>query len=87
MNVVALCLGGTLAATMLAELARTKAGRERVRLDDAAHALVDFSDSGPLGPFAMLMTVSRLEQRMAKRGFLEASEMAGTFNLLRANDP
>jgi len=85
-NVVALCLGATLAATMLAELARTKAGRERVRSATLLNALVDFSDPGPLGNFVDAKTVTRLEQRMAKRGFLEASEMAGTFNLLRAND-
>jgi len=85
-NVVALCLGATLAAVMLAELARTKAGRERVRSATLLNALVDFSEPGPLGNFVDAKTVARLEQRMAKRGFLEASEMAGTFNLLRAND-
>lgn len=85
-NVVALCLGATLAAVMLAELARTKAGRERVRSATLLNALVDFSEPGPLGNFVDAKTVTRLEQRMAKRGFLEASEMAGTFNLLRAND-
>jgi len=85
-NVVALCLGATLAAVMLAELARTKAGRERIRSATLLNALVDFSEPGPLGNFVDAKTVARLEQRMAKRGFLEASEMAGTFNLLRAND-
>jgi polyhydroxyalkanoate synthase len=85
-NVVALCLGATLAAVMLAELARTKAGRERIRSATLLNALVDFSEPGPLGTFVDPTTVARLERRMAKRGFLEASEMAGTFNLLRAND-
>jgi poly[(R)-3-hydroxyalkanoate] polymerase subunit PhaC len=85
-NVVALCLGATLAAVMLAELARTKAGRERIRSATLLNALVDFSEPGPLGTFVDPTTVARLERRMAKRGYLEASEMAGTFNLLRAND-
>jgi polyhydroxyalkanoate synthase subunit PhaC len=30
--------------------------------------------------------VAGLEKKMAERGFLEGSEMAGTFNMLRAND-
>jgi polyhydroxyalkanoate synthase len=85
-NVVALCLGATLAAVLLAHLAGTKAGRERVRSATLLNALVDFSEPGPLGNFVDPGTVARLEQRMAKRGYLEASEMAGTFNLLRAND-
>ena len=85
-NVVALCLGATLAAVMLAELARTKAGRDRIRSTTLLNALVDFSEPGPLGNFVDPATVSRLERRMAKKGYLEASEMAGTFNLLRAND-
>ena len=85
-NVVALCLGATLAAVMLAELARTKRGRDRIRSTTLLNALVDFSEPGPLGNFVDPATVARLEHRMAKRGYLEASEMAGTFNLLRAND-
>lgn len=85
-NVVGLCLGATLAAVMLADLARTKGGRERIRSATLLNALVDFSEPGPLGNFVDARTVARLEQRMAKRGYLEASEMAGTFNLLRAND-
>ena len=85
-NVVALCLGATLAAVLLAELARTKTGRERIGSATLLNALVDFSEPGPLGNFVDEKTVARLEQRMAKRGYLEASEMAGTFNLLRAND-
>ena len=30
--------------------------------------------------------VDSLEKKMAERGYLEGSEMAGTFNMLRAND-
>ena len=85
-NVVALCLGATLAAVLLAHLARNKAGRERIRSATLLNAFVDFSEPGPLGVFVDAGTVGRLEQRMAKRGYLDASEMAGAFNLLRAND-
>jgi polyhydroxyalkanoate synthase subunit PhaC len=85
-NLVALCLGATLAAVLLADLARNKAGRERIRSATLLNAFVDFSEPGPLGVFVDAATVGRLEQRMAKRGYLDASEMAGAFNLLRAND-
>ena len=85
-NVVALCLGATLAAVMLAHLAGTKAGAARVRSATLLNALVDFSVPGALGHFVDPGTVERLEARMAKKGYLDGAEMAGTFNLLRAND-
>ena len=85
-NIVGLCLGATLTAVLLGHLAATKAGRARVRSATLLNALVDFSEPGPLGHFVDLATVERLEQKMAKRGYLGADEMAGTFNLLRAND-
>lgn len=85
-NVAALCLGATLTAVLLGHLAGTKAGRERISSATLLNALVDFSEPGPLGVFVDEGTVSRLEKRMARRGYLEADEMAGTFNLLRAND-
>ena len=85
-NVVGLCLGGTLTAAMLAHLAGRKARRPSVRSATLLNALVDFSDPGPLGHFVDPTTVERLERRMAQNGYLSAEEMAGTFNLLRAND-
>ena len=85
-HMVGLCLGATMAAVLLSHLARTKAGRERIGSATLLNALVDFSEPGPLGHFVDPNTVTRLEQRMAKRGYLDAREMAGTFNLLRAND-
>ncbi|MGH2995735.1 MAG: PHA/PHB synthase family protein [Gaiellaceae bacterium] len=85
-NIVALCLGGTLTAVLLGHLASTKAGRARIRSATLLNALVDFSEPGPLGHFVDAATVERLERRMAKRGYLGADEIAGTFNLLRAND-
>jgi polyhydroxyalkanoate synthase len=85
-NVVALCLGATLAAVLLGHLAGTKAGAARVRSATLLNALVDFSIPGALGNFVDPGTVERLEARMAKKGYLDGAEMAGTFNLLRAND-
>ena len=85
-NMASLCLGATLTAVMLGHLARTKAGRARVRSATLLNALVDFSEPGALGHFVDAASIARLEQRMAKRGYLAAEDMAGTFNLLRAND-
>ena len=39
-----------------------------------------------LGAFTDEKTVARLEKQMAAKGVLEGSQMAGTFDILRAND-
>jgi polyhydroxyalkanoate synthase len=49
-------------------------------------SLLDFSKPGELGVFIDEAQVENLERKMNERGYLEGSEMAGTFNLLRAND-
>ena len=85
-NIAALCLGGTLTAVLLAYLARPDVTGPKVRSATLLNTLVDFSEPGPLGHFVDETTVGRLEARMAKKGFLPADQMAGTFNLLRAND-
>jgi polyhydroxyalkanoate synthase len=84
-NIAALCLGGTLAAMLLAHLGATGAG-DRVRSVTLLNTLLDFREPGALGAFVDRETVERLERRMERRGYLEAREMSGTFNLLRAND-
>ncbi len=48
--------------------------------------MTDFTDPGELGVFIDEGQVSSLEKKMFERGYLEGSEMAGTFNMLRAND-
>ena len=83
-NVVGLCLGGTLTAMLLAYLADE--GDDRVRSATLLNTLVDFGEPGPLGVFLDDESVARLEERMASRGYLDAGEMAHTFDLLRAND-
>jgi polyhydroxyalkanoate synthase len=88
-NVAGLCLGGTLTGILLGELAKTKGRRRkqpRVHTATLLNALLDFAEPGPLGAFVDEETVARLEKRMAERGYLEASAMAGTFTFLRAND-
>jgi polyhydroxyalkanoate synthase len=83
-NVVGLCLGGTLTALLLAYLATT--GDPRVNSTTLLNTLVDFSRPGRLGAFTDRPAVQRLERRMAARGYLEKSEMMNMFTLMRAND-
>ena len=83
-NALSYCLGGTLLAAMLAYMAATK---DR-RIVSAAFmtSLVDFARSGELEVFIDEEQVASLERKMNERGFLEGSEMANTFNMLRSND-
>ncbi len=83
-NAIGYCLGGTLLAVTLAYLAAKK--QKRIASATFLTTLTDFSEPGELGVFIDEQQVSNLEKKMFKRGFLEGSEMAGTFNMLRAND-
>jgi polyhydroxyalkanoate synthase len=83
-NVIGYCLGGTLFACLLAWLAAKK--QKRVKSATFFTTLIDFREPGELGVFVDKEIVANLEKRMAARGYLEGSEMAGTFNMLRAND-
>ena len=49
-------------------------------------SLIDFTAAGELEVFIDEAQVASLEKRMNERGYLEGSEMATTFNMLRAND-
>ena len=84
-NVVGYCLGGTLLAATLGYLAAKKK-QKRIASATFLTALVDFTAAGELEVFIDEHQVASLEKKMAKRGYLEGSEMANTFNLLRAND-
>ncbi|HEX5802114.1 MAG TPA: class I poly(R)-hydroxyalkanoic acid synthase, partial [Azospira sp.] len=83
-NMAAYCLGGTLLMTTLAYMAAKK--DKRVASATFFTTMLDFSEPGELGVFLDEPTVDALEKKMAERGYLEGSEMAGTFNMLRAND-
>ena len=83
-NLAGYCLGGTLTMTTLAYMAAKK--DKRANSATFFTTMLDFSDPGELGIFLDEGAVSGLEKRMAEKGFLEGSEMAGTFNMLRAND-
>jgi polyhydroxyalkanoate synthase len=83
-NVIGFCLGGTLLATALGYLAST--GDKRVKSATFFATLIDFQRPGELEVFIDEAQVEALEKRMEERGYLEGSEMATTFNMLRAND-
>ena len=83
-NFIGYCLGGTLLGCALAYLASK--GEDRVGCATFFVSLLDFSEPGELGVFIDEQQVQSLERKMNVRGYLEGSEMAATFNLLRAND-
>ncbi|WP_419926944.1 PHA/PHB synthase family protein [Candidatus Poriferisocius sp.] len=83
-NTVNVCLGGTLTAIAMAHGAAT--GDQPIGSATFLNTLTDFSDPGVLGAFTDEPTVAGLERKMADQGYLEASEMARTFDAIRAND-
>lgn len=83
-NVVGLCLGGTLTAILVAYLEAT--GEDKVNSLTLLNTLLDFSEPGPLGLFTDPETVEAVARRMRRRGYLEGPEMRGTFDFLRANE-
>ncbi len=83
-NALGYCLGGTLLAATLAYMAAKK--DKRIVSGTFMTSLVDFTRSGELEVFIDEEQVSSLERKMSERGFLEGSEMATTFNMLRSND-
>ena len=87
-NVIGYCLGGTLLGSTLAWIAAKdrKGAASRVGCATFFVSMLDFSAPGELGVFIDEKQVQSLEKKMNERGYLEGSEMAGTFNLLRAND-
>ena len=83
-NLLGLCLGGTLTMATLAYLDAT--GQDRINNATFLNTLIDFSEPGVMGVFTDERTVAKLERSMQKTGFLPAENMATTFNLMRGND-
>jgi len=83
-DAIGFCLGGTLLASALGYMAATK--DDRIKSATFMATMIDFVEPGELGVFLDEEQVSNLEKKMLERGFLEGSEMATTFNMLRAND-
>jgi len=83
-NVIGYCLGGTLLAATLAYMAVK--GDDRFKSATYFVALTDFAEPGELSVFIDEDQLHSLEERMREQGYLEGSDMATTFNMLRAND-
>jgi polyhydroxyalkanoate synthase len=83
-DIVGLCLGGAVTAMLAAYL--TETGDDRIGSITLLNTLLDYSEPGVLGAFADERTIERLDAQMAQTGVMEGSAMAGTFDVLRAND-
>jgi poly[(R)-3-hydroxyalkanoate] polymerase subunit PhaC len=83
-NAVGYCVGGTLLSIALAYAAAT--GDDRIKSATLFATQVDFTYAGDLKVFVDEEQVADLEKRMQSRGYLEGSNMAQAFNLLRSND-
>src|SRR5262249_7075814 len=83
-NVIGYCLAGTLLASTLAYMKAR--GDDRFTSATYFVALTDFAEPGELSVFIDEDQLRSLEERMSAHGYLEGSDMATTFNMLRAND-
>jgi polyhydroxyalkanoate synthase len=83
-DIVGLCLGGALTAITAAYL--TRAGDARIGTLTLLNTMLDYTEPGALGTFTDRRTVDKLEAKMRREGTLPGASMAGTFDLLRAND-
>ena len=83
-NAIGYCLGGTLLSATLAWMAAHR--DERIKSATFFVTMTDFRESGELNVFIDEEQLKALEEKMQRRGFLDGSEMAATFNMLRAND-
>jgi polyhydroxyalkanoate synthase len=83
-NAIGYCVGGTLLSITLAYLAAKK--QNRVKSATLFAAQIDFTYAGDLMVFVDEERIKQLETHMKEQGYLEASRMANTFNILRSND-
>ena len=83
-NALGYCLGGTLLGITNAYLAAV--GDSRITSGTHLTTMLDFGEPGELGVFIEEEQIASLEKRMAVKGYLDGSEMATTFSMLRAND-
>lgn len=83
-NAIGYCIGGTLLASSLAYMKAT--GDTRIKSATFFTTMLNFANPGELGLFIDDEQIKGLEGKMLETGYLDGSTMAGTFNLLRAND-
>ncbi|MEI2772382.1 MAG: class I poly(R)-hydroxyalkanoic acid synthase [Candidatus Competibacter sp.] len=83
-NAAGYCLGGTILLITMAYLAAQK--DQRVQSAICFACMTDFSEPGELEVFIDEELITLLEKQMGERGYLDGSQMAGVFSMLRAND-
>ena len=83
-NAIGYCLGGTLLASALSQMAVS--GDDRIKSATFFTAQVDFSEAGDLMVFIDEDQLDSLEHKMEKKGYLDGGDMATSFNMLRSND-